>query len=104
MAPPIHALLSSFFLKFAFLMILGLIILITHEETTLAAIEGQVLITNITWEEDECCQFISNREIPLQDSLVEVNQALIITIDFIFYNDSIIGYDIVRWHTINILH
>ena len=29
---------------------------------------------------------------------------IIIIIEFIFYNDSIIGYDIVRWHTINILH
>ena len=46
-------------------MILGMIDLITHYETTLGAMEGQVLDdsknTNITKEEDESCQFISIR-------------------------------------------
>ena len=61
-------------------MILGMIHLITHDETTLGAIEGQVLDdsknTIITKEEDEFCQFISYRKISIHDSLVEVNQAI----------------------------
>ena len=44
-------------------MILGMIDLITHYETTLGAMEGQVLDdsknTNITKEEDEFVNFIS---------------------------------------------
>ena len=52
-------------------MILGMIYLITHDKTTLGAMEGQVLDdsknTNITKEEDESCQFISNLTISIHD-------------------------------------
>ena len=51
-------------------MILGMINLITHNKTTLGAIEGQVLDdsknTNIT-KEDESCQFNSNLTISNHD-------------------------------------
>ena len=48
-----------------------MIYLITHDKTTLGAMEGQVLDdsknTNITKEEDESCQFISNLTISIHD-------------------------------------
>ena len=59
------------------MMILEMIILITHDETTLGAIEGQVLDdsknTNITKEEDEFCQYISNLSISNHDYSVKSN-------------------------------
>ena len=58
-------------LKSFFMILEIMIILITHNKTTLGAIEGQVLDdsknTNITKEEDESCQFISNLSISNHD-------------------------------------
>ena len=65
-------------------MILGMIHLITHYETTLGAIEGQVLDdsknTNITKEEDESCQFISNLSISIHDYSVKAKIKLLFSL------------------------
>ncbi len=58
------------------MMLLGMIDLITHYETTLGAMEGQVLDdsknTNITKEEDEVVNFISYLTISIHNSVKSI--------------------------------
>ena len=62
-------------------MILGLIDVTSHDGNNLWDVEGQVLVDSknykITKEVDEVVNLFSNLSIPIHDSLVEVNQALI---------------------------